>query len=109
MFHLNDAGIAFGMDMLQDASIVQFSSCRLRASRSICDLEVADLVPGVVYVINDVSSFELLLKNIKEQLASRAVNSLSNQVAVRNFGEERPRSPLASDWLDALGNPFRLA
>ena len=91
MFHTIYPGETAVIDMSKNISIVDFTGCWLFTSRIITDLEIADFIPGVVDIRNQVTLGNLLVINIAENLAGRTTNRITNLISLRHLGQEKTR------------------
>ena len=82
MFHSDDEAFAvrdrFVMDMLEDLLIVDFPSSWFLSTWVIASLKICDFIPTQVDVCNQVSFGNLLVVNIKQDLATRTIDGFAD-------------------------------
>ena len=71
MFHAHDTRVATAVDVLEHVGVVDLTGSRFATARIVSDLEVGDVVPGGIHVINEVSLGRLLVVEILEDHAGR--------------------------------------
>ena len=64
VFHADDAGVAFGVDVFEYVFVVYFAGGGLFAAGVVADLEVGDLVVGFVDVGDEVAFGDLLVVEV---------------------------------------------
>lgn len=78
MFHSKDERLVFLhaaiVNLLADLGIVDFPCPRFFASRVVAGLEIANLTPAQIDVGDQVAFSDLLMVNVKQDLAGRTVN-----------------------------------
>ena len=89
VLHTHDTGEAFLVDVLEDVAVVDLAGRRLVSPRVVADLEVGDLVPGGIDVGNEVALGDLLVLEIVQNLAGRAIDRLTDLVGMRNLFQEK--------------------
>ena len=88
MLHADDSLEAFAGDMTEDIPIVDFTGPRFFAAGVIPRLKVTDLVPAMVDIGNQVSFRDLLMIDVKQNLARRPVHRAADQVGLWRFMQE---------------------
>src|SRR5690606_16585128 len=91
VLHADNTGISFRVNVLEHPPIVDLSGGWLVPSRNIADLEIRDLVPGGIDVRDDVAFRNLLMVDVEQYLARRAVYGFADHVSLRYLREKHAR------------------
>ena len=91
MFHPVDASETLGFDVLEHIFVIDFAGERLCPPWIVANLEVSNLRPREVDIWNDISLGDLLMIDIKENLAAWRIDSPADFKGLWRLREELPR------------------
>ena len=87
MFHAHDALEVLGFQVLEDLAVVDFAGAGFFAAGVVSTLEIRDLGPAVIDVGDEISLGDLLMVNVEEDFAGRAVDRAADGVGLVGFLE----------------------
>src|SRR5690606_4340233 len=88
VFHPDNAGKSFPVNVLEHAPVVDLAGSRFVPSRHVAYLEICNLVPGSVDVRDDIALGDLLVIHVEQDLAGGAVDRFADHVGLWYFGEK---------------------
>jgi hypothetical protein len=78
MLHAQYSGKPFGMDVLEDVFVIDFSGGWFFPAGVVADLEICSFVPGRIDIGNNIADLDLGVINIVEDFAGWTVYRLAN-------------------------------
>ena len=82
MLHAHDAVEVLILEVLKDLAVVDLAGAGLFATGVVTTLEIRDFIPAVINVGDEVSLGDLLVVNVEEDFARRAVDGAANRVGL---------------------------
>ena len=91
VLHPHNTSIALAFEMPKNVVIVDLARCRLFTTWIVSDLNISDLVPGLVHIRDQVSLGDLLIVEIVQDLARRARDGPADLERLRDTRQKDPR------------------
>lgn len=85
VFHAHDSLEVLRLQVLEDFTVVDLAGAGLFAAGVVTTLEIRDFIPGVIDVGDEISFGDLLMIDVKEDLAGRAIDRATNRVGLIGF------------------------
>ena len=83
MLHAQNPRISLGMNVPKDVLVINFSCGWFISAGVVANLKIGGLIPGSIYVWDQVAVLNLGMVNGVQDFAGRAIHSLSYQVCLR--------------------------
>src|SRR4026209_2506236 len=88
VLHADNSLEALRVNVAEDVPIIDLAGARLAPARIVADLEIRDFIPGGVHVRDQVSFSDLLVVDVKQDLARRTPHGATDLERLRDLVEE---------------------
>ncbi len=82
MLHANDALISFVVNVPEYIQVIDLAGCGFFPARVVAHLEISDLFPGEVNIRDQVALRDLLVVQVIQDFARRAIHGLAYGVGL---------------------------
>ena len=83
MFHAHDAIVASTVHVLEHVGVVDLAGARLTSAGIVADLEVGDVVPGGIHVVDEIALGRLLVVEVLQ--FTLVLNYLTDQIGQKQL------------------------